>query len=688
MTDSDERQRGRSFKSSKRHEGARPGAKRGEPSGPSFGKKSAKPAGAFAKRSRGSAEAAPKSFSKSSGKPSYKASAKPSGEPAGGARPRSATRDAPRNPNEGERIAKVMARAGACSRRDAEAWIAAGRIAVNGRTLESPAYNVTAQDRITVDGKPLAARERTRLFAFHKPRGYVTTDHDPEGRATIFDYLAERHPDLPRLMTIGRLDINTEGLLLLTNDGGLARVLELPATGWLRRYRVRAHGATDQAALDTLANGVAIDGVRYAPIEARLDREQGANTWLTLALREGKNREVRRVLGSLDLEVNRLIRVSYGPFQLGDLDEGAVEEIKTRVLRDQLGPTLIAAAQAEFDSPTAEERREEERREEGRHEEGRRGEGRRGDDRRGDDRRETAPQRPAREGGRPPRAAHGAVRPDRAPRSERAPYAERAPRQTLRGPRGAEREEPPAPRRERPKAGPRKHVSLLREEREARQKAGEPRVRLERSATTDRKGRAVTVERVAAAAPKRNLTTRNGRRFHAERDEARDQPTRTRPSRPAPEGQERRPRPPRAAPEGQERRPRPLRGADEGGMRPPRRPRSAMDGAPARAERSAAPRRFERTDVDRPARSRAPAGASGGAPARTVRGERAGNAAGRPAGKPAGRPAGKPTGRPGGKPAGRPGGKPAGRPGGKPAGKLGGGKSGGGKPGGGKGRPR
>ncbi len=190
--------------------------------------------------------------------------------------------------HEGERIAKVMARAGLCSRRDAEDWIAAGRVAVNGKVLESAALNVTEDDTVLVDGKPLATRERTRLFLFHKPRGLVTTDRDPEGRATVFDYIADNNPDLPRLMSVGRLDINTEGLLLLTNDGGLARVLELPSTGWLRRYRARANGATDQARLDTLKDGVTIDGIDYAGVEAKLDRVQGANVWITLGLREGQ----------------------------------------------------------------------------------------------------------------------------------------------------------------------------------------------------------------------------------------------------------------------------------------------------------------------------------------------------------------------------------------------------------------
>ena len=250
--------------------------------------------------------------------------------------------------NPGERIAKVMARAGLASRRQAEAWIVAGRVSVNGAVINSPALNVTPSDRIAVDGQPLRARERTRLFRYHKPRGLVTTNSDPEGRPTIFAALPK---DLPRLISVGRLDINTEGLLLLTNDGGLARVLELPATAWLRRYRVRANGRVTQEQLDKLRGGITVEGVRYGPIEATLDREQGANVWLTIGIREGKNREVRKVLETLDLKVNRLIRVAFGPFELGELDDGAVEEVKTEELRKQLGPEIAAAAGADFEAP-------------------------------------------------------------------------------------------------------------------------------------------------------------------------------------------------------------------------------------------------------------------------------------------------------------------------------------------------
>jgi 23S rRNA pseudouridine2605 synthase len=260
----------------------------------------------------------------------------------------------------GERIAKVLARAGLASRRDSEEWIVQGRVAVNGRVINSPALDVTSNDEITVDGKPLPARERTRLFMYHKPRGLMTTHADPEGRPTVFDNLPE---GLPRLISVGRLDFNTEGLLLLTNDGGLARVLELPETGWLRRYRVRAHGEVTQAQLDVLKNGIEVDGVKYGPIDATLERDQGANVWLVFAIREGKNREVRNVLAHLGLEVNRLIRVSYGPFQLGEIEEGMVDEVKTRVLREQLGEKVIAQAGADFarEAPSRDDHEGEER---------------------------------------------------------------------------------------------------------------------------------------------------------------------------------------------------------------------------------------------------------------------------------------------------------------------------------------
>jgi 23S rRNA pseudouridine2605 synthase len=249
---------------------------------------------------------------------------------------------------EGDRLAKVIARSGLCSRRDAELWIKEGRVAVNGKVIRTPAFNVTAKDKVKVDGQPLADRQGTRVWLYHKPAGLVVTEKDPEGRPTIFETLEEQ--GLPRVVSIGRLDINTEGLLLLTNDGGLKRVLELPATGWLRRYRVRAFGSITQPQLDALKDGIEVDGVSYGPIEATLEREQGSNVWLLVGLREGKNREVKNVLGALGLTVNRLIRVSFGPFQLSDLPIGGVEVVKARILREQLGKRLADEAGVDFDS--------------------------------------------------------------------------------------------------------------------------------------------------------------------------------------------------------------------------------------------------------------------------------------------------------------------------------------------------
>jgi 23S rRNA pseudouridine2605 synthase len=238
-----------------------------------------------------------------------------------------------------ERIAKRIARSGYCSRRDAERLIATGRVAVDGEVLKSPAVTVTDASRITIDGGPLPDPEQPRLFRYHKPAGVLTAARDPEGRPTIYDRLPE---GLPRVMPIGRLDMGSEGLLLLTNDGELKRRLELPATGWLRRYRVRVHGRIDESKLEGLQNGIVIDGFQYGPIQARLDRVQGSNAWLSIALREGKNREIRRVLEHFGWPVNRLIRLSFGPFQLGGLAVGEVEEVSAKVLADQLGGTFGA----------------------------------------------------------------------------------------------------------------------------------------------------------------------------------------------------------------------------------------------------------------------------------------------------------------------------------------------------------
>lgn len=235
---------------------------------------------------------------------------------------------------EGERIAKVIARAGVCSRRDAERLIADGRVTLNGKMLKTAAVNVTAKDTIRIDGKLLPQKDESRLWRYHKPDGLVVSHKDPQGRETVFEKLREQ---LPRVVSIGRLDFNTEGLLLLTNDGELARLLELPATGWIRRYRVRAYGKVDDAMLAKLKDGVEIEGIRYGPIEAKIDKMQGDNCWLTFAIREGKNREIKKVCEHLGLKVNRLIRISFGPFVLGDLARGGIEEVPPKVLKEQLG---------------------------------------------------------------------------------------------------------------------------------------------------------------------------------------------------------------------------------------------------------------------------------------------------------------------------------------------------------------
>ena len=240
----------------------------------------------------------------------------------------------PPTANKGERIAKALARAGVASRRGAERMIEAGRVKVNGQLLTTPAFLVTDKDRIEVDNEPIAAKEPPRLWRYHKPNGLLTTHNDPGGRPTVFENLPE---DLPRVISVGRLDMTSEGLLLLTNDGELARQLELPSTAWARRYKARAYGKVTQVQLDKLMKGVMIDGVRSGPIEAKLDKQQGTNAWMSITIREGKNREIRRALDTLGLKVNRLIRISYGPFQLGDLVRGGMEEVKGSILQDQVG---------------------------------------------------------------------------------------------------------------------------------------------------------------------------------------------------------------------------------------------------------------------------------------------------------------------------------------------------------------
>jgi 23S rRNA pseudouridine2605 synthase len=237
--------------------------------------------------------------------------------------------------DKGERVAKLLARAGLCSRRDAERWIAEGRVSLRGEVLTSPAVNVSNPAELTVDGKPLPEADRARLWRYHKPAGLVTTHRDEKGRETVFEALPK---ELPRLISVGRLDLNSEGLLLLTNDGELARRLELPANGWIRRYKVRVHGVVDPARLESLEKGITVDGVAYGPIQAVFEGDQRtSNVWLTVSLREGRNREIRKVMTHLGLAVTRLIRLSYGPFQLGNLPRGAIEEVPPRVMREQLG---------------------------------------------------------------------------------------------------------------------------------------------------------------------------------------------------------------------------------------------------------------------------------------------------------------------------------------------------------------
>lgn len=258
--------------------------------------------------------------------------------------PQSKSSDTPK----GDRIAKIIARAGLCSRRDAEVWIMEGRVKLNGKVLTTPAVVVTAADRIEVNGEPLPERERTRLWMYHKDRGVITAARDPEGRKVLRDELPR---ELKNVHPVGRLDYNTEGLLLLTNDGALKRLLELPSTGWLRRYRVRAFGEAPEHVLAKARKGINVEGVQYGPMEIVIERQQGDNQWLTVGLREGKNREVKVVLGALGLQVNRLIRVSYGPFQLGELETGAVQEIRSRVLRDQLTGKVFDNAGLDFEGP-------------------------------------------------------------------------------------------------------------------------------------------------------------------------------------------------------------------------------------------------------------------------------------------------------------------------------------------------
>jgi 23S rRNA pseudouridine2605 synthase len=461
--------------------------------------------------------------------------------------------------------------------------------------------NVGPDDRITIDGEALPSRERTRLWLFHKPRGLVTTFRDPEGRPTVFEALPE---DMPRVVAIGRLDINTEGLLLLTNDGGLAKVIAHPETGWTRRYRVRAHGEVTQAELDKLRKGITVDGMEYGPIEATLDRVQGDNMWLTLALREGKNREVKRVLEHLGIQVNRLIRLSFGPFQLGDLEQGLVEEVRTRVLKDQLGAALAAEANVDFESPVREPiapfgRPEKE-----------------------------VGQRPGRD--RPPRA-RSAGDEDRFGARERRPSRDIRPDRPERAAAGKPREtrktvwRADAP--EEDEAPRRSHAR--REDPKADRAASAARTRERVGAIASPEGRRVLVERLVAATP--DARSGDG----------------DRPRRPRRDGADRPQRPVRGD--------RPERGARTGDRERPGGPKRA--GGPGR----------EREERRGPPRSRAPAGAPGaGRPPRGGPEGRSGGfpsrGGPRPGGRPGGKPGARPSGGPGGRPAGRPGGGPKGRP--------------------------
>jgi 23S rRNA pseudouridine2605 synthase len=425
-----------------------------------------------------------------------------------------------------ERIAKVIARAGIASRRDAEAMIAEGRVTLNGEPVTSPALNVAPDAAIAVDGEPLPARERTRLWIFHKPRGLVTTARDPQGRPTVFEHLP---PDLPRVVAIGRLDINTEGLLLLTNDGGLARVIAHPDTGWLRRYKVRAHGDVAQGELDRLKEGITLDGMDYGPVEAALDRVQGDNSWITLGLREGKNREIKRILEHLGLQVNRLIRLSFGPFQLGDLEPGLVEEVRTKVLKEQLGTKLAAEAGVDFESKVREPIAPFG----------------------GPDKREGTPA--GGEGSRPPRRRH-----EDGPDRRRADGDRRAPSrrdEAPRPPRGGFR--PSVWRDEGGEGAPRSGVKAPRrgaDPRQARAAAAErPRERL--GSVTAGVGRNVVVERLVSA-PRADARSNAGPR-----------PDARKPRREAPRGDDR-PRRPRDERDRSDRR---FDGRDEGHSRAERR---------------------------------------------------------------------------------------------------------------------
>ncbi len=623
----------------------------------------------------------------------------------------------------GERLAKTIARAGLGSRREAEAWIEAGRVSVNGATVTEAGTNVLPDDRIEVDGKPLPARERTRLWLYHKPRGYVTTTHDPEGRETVFSILPK---GMPRVMTIGRLDINTEGLLLLTNDGGLARVLELPDTGWLRRYRVRAFGRTTAEALAELKDGVEIDGFAYGAIDAEIERQQADNVWLRFGLREGKNREVKRVAEHLGLAVNRLIRISFGPFQLGSLPEGAVEEVRGRTLQEQLGKRLAEEAGCDFEGPMTNVGEDAPRVTGGRggartSVEGRvrarladpsQRVGRRAPIARPRDM--PAPAAPSgSEAERPAKTKRvGSVedRRGRAVKVERIArdHAEGAPKRVHRSRQGTaerfgakgrpERAKPDDGRKSEPGGAPRGKAGAGRPRASASDARRAPRAAGERAfepaGEAPRAPRLPGEVRSPGLRPPRSGGSERPRfeRGDGERPRSRDAgPRRSEPRwRDEGAGGERGERRPRPGP-GEGRPPRGERGQEREGARPFRTDRpDRADGKPegfrprgeGKPRSEGKPRDDERgRPRDGAPRSERPAGGKPGG----FRRDGARPEGGRPEG---GRPGGRPFGgKPGGKPGGRPGGKPGGKPGGgRPGGRPGGGKPGG-RPGGGGGRP-
>ncbi len=541
--------------------------------------------------------------------------------------------------NDGERIAKALSRRGVASRRDAERMILDGRVSVNGKVVTSPALNVTATDRLAVDGSLVPEPEPTRLWLYHKPPGLVTSDQDEQGRATIYDGLPE---GMPRVMSVGRLDLTSEGLLLLTNDGAIKRRLELPETGWLRRYRVRIKGAVSEAQLDRLRAGITVEDVHYQPMEVTFDRQQGANAWLTVALREGKNREIRRVMEALGVTVNRLIRVSYGPFQLGKLAAGEVEEIPRRQVRDQLGldgarPQIQRSRKPMGGKPGV-----------GKGGEGKGGGGRPGPAAEADD-------------GRPPRAAgsrsvRAAASQDQSTRA-RAPHPGGPPRARPVEATGAAR---PAPKSRAPKPRP---LVPDRAAREDRPRGAAGATGTERGPRpTDKPARWTKERRTSGSAVAGPSDSRGGKPGGRSDSAGRG-------AREAGKG---------GAAAGRSWSSRTTAQTYDG----PKGPRPARGEGPAREGHRSEPRGGEKTGGRSGAGSYASkTGAKAGAKAGARTGTRSHGPDGkpphkgpprsdsRPAGKPTGKATGKATGKPGGKPGGRPTGKLAGKPGAPPRGR-------------------